>query len=225
MKKNKKIVVFLLGIITIVALSVGLTLAWFTSQDQATNIATMGNLKVELTESSTEPDATVTANGITYANPRMPGDEVSKVVTASNTGNKSVYVRYAISKAWYDPSTGIVAPGTDVSFIELLNIDSSKYVIVTEASTTYYYLKAALTAGSSNTLFDKFKIAEGTTNAHLRLQARISATTDAVQYEYGADAVDAQGWHVHVDSSTLQLVPTNTTVKQQLVPTNIKVKH
>ena len=205
MKKSKKALLLLLSIFSIVAITTSLTIAWFSAHDTATNIATMGNLDVDVTESSTEPDAVITENGITYTDPRMPGDSLSKVIRAVNTGNQDLYIRFVVTKAWYDADTGLVAPGTDPSFIELLNIDASKYVVVTEGNTTYYYLKAPLAAGATDMLFDSFKIAEATTNAHIGLQARIIVATDAVQYDHGVDAVAAQGWHVHVDAITLEL--------------------
>lgn len=207
MKKSKKILVFLLGIFSIVAVTVGLTLAWFTSQDNATNIATMGDLAVQLDESSTEPDAVVSDTGITYTDPRMPGDDVSKVVTAENTGDQDVYIRYTVTKSWNDPSTGNEVTGTDPAFIELLNITAADYIIVpVDANTTYYYLIAPLASGDTNTLFDSFRIADLTTNVHIGLEATIDVTTDAVQYTNGIDAVLAQGWDVHVDPTTLDLV-------------------
>lgn len=206
MGKNKKILIFLFLLFLTITVTVGISLAWFSYNDQTTNIATMGKLEIKLNETSNETDAVITDDGIVYTDSRMPGDEISKIVEAENIGNKDVYIRYVIDKGWYDPVTGNKETGTNGDLIELINIDSSKYIVIDDGDISYFYLKSPLLAGTKDNLFRAFKVSLDTTNDYMGLQAKIKVTVDAIQFEYGAEAISAEGWPVKVDLGTKKLI-------------------
>ena len=78
--KKKLSIIF--GIIAILAvISVG-TLAYFTSEQNAENVISAGNIKLEIHE-KTASGEDFPEEGIIV----MPGDTVSKIVTVENTGD------------------------------------------------------------------------------------------------------------------------------------------
>ena len=67
-------------------LAVGGTLAYFTSEDQATNVFTTGNVKIDLIEEFDAEDAKL-----------MPGIDITKKVDVKNDGSEKAYVRVHIA--------------------------------------------------------------------------------------------------------------------------------
>ena len=82
---KRKILLLAMSIIMIAILAVGGTLAYFTTEDQAENVFTLGNVEIDLQEEF-EQDSEF-----------EPGVEIEKKVWVENTGSKDAYVRAHIA--------------------------------------------------------------------------------------------------------------------------------
>lgn len=115
---KKKILAITLCVSMLAIAIVGGTLAYFTDKDQATNVFTVGNLDITLTEQVNHVDGAgnlkpmlkgneevkglQAAPGIAYQH-IMPGDEMTKIVTVSNMEEYPAYVALAIKQTeWGD---------------------------------------------------------------------------------------------------------------------------
>lgn len=79
MKLNRKLVL-VLALVLSVAMATGGTLAYLTDRDSAANVFTMGNVKIKLNEEFEQ--------GVKL----LPGQEVTKKPTITNTGSEDAYV-------------------------------------------------------------------------------------------------------------------------------------
>lgn len=78
---KKKIVLVMACLMMVATLAIGGTLAYFTSEDSADNVFTMGNVEIELQE-------------VFEQNSKLqPGLDVNKDVRVKNTGSEDAYVR------------------------------------------------------------------------------------------------------------------------------------
>lgn len=135
--KKKNILMIALSLCLIAVIAVSGTLAYFTdTTDASTNTFTMGQVKIDLTESTTDSSsATSGSGGIEYVNV-MPGDTRSKIVTVTkDTDSADCYVAVLV-QAVPDSSKGI--PETD----DLLKLVNDKVL----TGWTVRYLDTARTA-------------------------------------------------------------------------------
>ena len=91
---KKKYALALAAAAMVGTLAVGGTLAWFTDTETATNVVTMGNVDITLSEAGGE-DGAIIDGGLEYTDV-MPGDKFQKTVTIKNNGNDA-YVRAVIT--------------------------------------------------------------------------------------------------------------------------------
>lgn len=112
---KRKIMTLALAICMVAILAIGGTLAYFTEAEQQTNIFTIGDIEIDLYETTEHKDGagvTKTAGKIdlgkdTDANDNftyeaiMPGDVMTKKVTVENTEEHDVYVSLAIKNNGY----------------------------------------------------------------------------------------------------------------------------
>lgn len=82
---KKKYLIAAVAIMLVAALAVGGTLAYMTDRDEATNTFTVGNVDITLNEVYTENSQL------------MPGVEINKDITISNTGINNAYVWYTFA--------------------------------------------------------------------------------------------------------------------------------
>ena len=95
MKRKILVCALIIGVLAVSALG---TLAYFTSEDTATNVVTAGNVKIELKENALSEDGETL---VPFENDQigiMPGTEVSKIVTVKNTGNQPAFIRIKLAK-------------------------------------------------------------------------------------------------------------------------------
>lgn len=98
-KRSLKTKLLALSVVLILAaLSVYGTLAYFTAQSTARNAVTTGDIRIALEERMLTPDGEKT---VPFENQLgvMPGSDVSKIVTVSNTGGQPAWVRVSLDKA------------------------------------------------------------------------------------------------------------------------------
>lgn len=91
---KKKYALALAAAAMVGTLAVGGTLAWFTDTETATNVVTMGNVDITLSENGGE-DGVIEEDGLKYKD-IMPGDKFQKTVTIKNNENDA-YVRAVIT--------------------------------------------------------------------------------------------------------------------------------
>ena len=82
----------------IAALSAYGSIAYFTAEDNARNVITAGNVKIELRQKTVSPDGETIVPPVDQLGV-MPGGEVSKIVEVKNTGSKEAWVRVSVDKA------------------------------------------------------------------------------------------------------------------------------
>ncbi len=87
-KKKVMIAAIVLGLV----LSIGGILAFFTDQETATNVFTIGNVDITLTEPNWVTTDSDSDNVPDAAQGRMPGQTVAKDPTITNVGDNNAYV-------------------------------------------------------------------------------------------------------------------------------------
>lgn len=83
---KRKLLALALGLCMVAILAVGGTLAYFTAEDSAENVFTMGNVDIDLLEKF-DPETADLA----------PGLDINKDVWVKNTGSRNAYVRVHIA--------------------------------------------------------------------------------------------------------------------------------
>ncbi len=178
MKKKLSIVFGIIAILAII--SVG-TLAYFTSEQNAENVISAGNIKLEIHE-KTASGEDFPKEGIIV----MPGDTVSKIVTVENTGDHPLYLRVKLTEGVSDE-----ALTTD----DCLDININRSCWLEKDG--YYYYYRALQSGEtteqlfSEVYFDLYNI----DNKYLGKHFTLNVAASAVQSENnGSDVLNAIGW-------------------------------
>lgn len=178
MKKKLSIVFGIIAILAII--SVG-TLAYFTSEQNAENVISAGNIKLEIHE-KTASGEDFPKEGIIV----MPGDTVSKIVTVENTGDHPLYLRVKLTEGVSD---------------EVLTTDDCLDININRScwleKDGYYYYYRALQSGEtteqlfSEVYFDLYNI----DNKYLGKHFTLNVAASAVQSENnGSDVLNAIGW-------------------------------
>lgn len=180
MKKKLTIIAIIVALLAI--LSIG-TYAYFSTEQNAHNVITAGNVNLEIHE-KTASGEDFPKEGIVV----MPGDTVSKIVTVENTGDHPLYLRVKLTEGVSDE-----ALTTD----DCLSIDINRSCWLEKDG--YYYYYRALGAGEtteqlfSEVYFDLYSI----DNKYLGKQFTLNVAASAVQSENnGTDVLSAVGWPV-----------------------------
>lgn len=186
MKKKTIISLCLVAAIALLAIG-GATLAYFTDNESATNVFTVGNIDIELTEPNWEEPETV-----------LPGITYDKDPTVTNVGANDAWVRvnvtlsdYAAFKAAADAHQ--IADLTTV----FAGFEDSKWtlagtpVVDTTADTvTYSYYYNTILAVDANTgaLFTSVTVPAAFNNEEM------AALGDDFTIDVTADAIQAEGF-------------------------------
>lgn len=184
MKKKLFILALLVICLSIVAYG---TLAYFTTEDTATNVITTGNIRIALHQwrLTEEGDREVFTSPIQV----LPGVEVSKIVEVENTGGHPAWIRVSVDKAM-ELAEGI----TGEADLGLISFDiNTEYW--TELDGFYYY-NAVLQPGEvTQPLFTQVNFADNMSNMYQSAQAIITVTAQGVQTIHNGETVlEAQGW-------------------------------
>ena len=185
MKKKILVIAFIAVCLSIVAYS---TTAFFSVDDTATNVITMGNIKIELEELAIPDDG---GDPVPFADviDVLPGTEVSKIVQVKNTGNNPAWIRISIDKA-IELAEGINGEA-DVALVSL-NVNTEKW---TELE-GYYYYNTALNAGeTTEPLFTEVSFASNMGNIYQQSKAIIKVFAQGTQTANNGETVfEAAGW-------------------------------
>lgn len=173
---KKKLLTMVLALVLIGAVGVGATLAYFTDNDSATNVVTMGHVNIELTEE----EWTYGETGITGV---TPGQEIAKDPTISLVGDSlDAFVRIKLEVTGFD---GV--ENADTYKAEVL-----EDLVLGEGWTKvgdYYYYAEKLTKDNASTtaLFESVTIPYEWTNEVANATFNILVSAEAIQADNLAD--------------------------------------
>lgn len=194
-KNNRKLIVTILGLLTISLLVCG-TLAFFNESFYVTNVITTGKVDITVLESFGDENVSYSDDKsvVTYEDKAMPGMTFTKEIKVQNNGSDA-YVRVKIEKKINldsNYSDGKTAKA-DLDLIQLNFNDDEKWV---DGKDGYYYYKDALKKGETTTcLLKSVTIAPEMTNVYQNSGIDIDVSAEATQAKNnGDDALSAKGW-------------------------------
>lgn len=156
---KKKYALALAAAAMVGTLAVGGTLAWFTDTETATNVVTMGNVDITLSENGGE-DGVIEEDGLKYKD-IMPGDKFQKTVTIKNNENDA-YVRAVITVSGDEAVMATFGDEKAENDIKFAGLDENAKWTKNEDgsySTTVYYKNSAsnnIMTNGENVVFTVF---------------------------------------------------------------------
>ena len=189
---KKKLLTMVLALVLIGAVGVGATLAYFTDNDSATNVVTMGHVNIELTEE----EWTYGETGITGV---TPGQEIAKDPTITLVGDSlDAYVRIKLEVTGFD---GV--ENADAYKAEIL-----EDLVLGEGWTkvgNYYYYAEKLTKDNASTtaLFESVTIPYEWTNDVANATFNILVSAEAIQADNLPDDFFAEDGSWTIDAEDI----------------------
>lgn len=187
---KKKLLTMILALVLIGVVGVGATLAYFTDNDSATNIVTMGHVNIELKEDAW----TYGEDGITGV---TPGQEIEKDPTITLVGDSlDAYVRIKLAVTGFEGVENADAYKKDV--LENLVLGEGWKKVG-----DYYYYGSELTKDNASTtaLFEKVTIPVEWTNDIAKATFNIEVYAEAIQADNLADDFFAEdgSWNINAE--------------------------
>lgn len=186
-KAKRRILSLSILILMLSVLSYG-TYAFFSEEDTATNVITMGNIDITIVEQAEDGSGLL----VPFENVVgvMPGESVSKIVSITNVGANTAWVRLKIDKT-FTLASGDENEGNHA----LMQLDyNTEYWQFKDG---FWYYPQPLEAGESTPpLFTKVTFAgEELGNDYQKATAEIDVYAQATQYSYNGNTVfEALGW-------------------------------
>lgn len=179
-KRTKKYLTAAVLLVCLLGVTIYGTLAYFATQERATNVITTGKIDIELVE---------THNGVAWPDSGikgvMPGQAVDKVVSVKNlkdTGD--AWVRIGVNKS-------IKMANGNAGDTDLIDIDFNMTDWLDGGDGYYYYKKPLSTEAETEQLFSTVTLAAETGNEYQGCTINIVVTADAVQMKN--NKLDADG--------------------------------
>lgn len=196
---KKKITLIITCVTLVAAIAVGGTLAWFTDKAEVTNTVTFGNVDISLTEPAFDE---LTSND-RYLDNVLPGDEIGKDPTITNTGANDAWIRAKITTTL---PVGATAPTDGIDTI--YNIDTTKWVF--NQTNGYYYYNVKLAAQNDTddddtdvaVLFDEVTIPTNWTNTISFKDLKIEVNVEAVQADNNGAAYTDANWPDTIETAS-----------------------
>ncbi len=178
---------------SIIAICIGIvafgTTAYFSYEDNAKNVITAGDVKIELLEWREDGDG----KRVPYENDVsvMPDTTVSKIVEVKNTGSQPAWIRVSVEKA--------------ITFAEGISGEPDTSLIILDLNTEYwqeqngyyYYLEKLESGETTEPLFTEVTFSKDMKNEYQKSKASIDITAYAVQWVHNGETVfDAAGWPI-----------------------------
>ena len=185
MKKKIAVCAFIAVCLSIIAYS---TTAYFTYEDTATNVITMGNIKIELQEWSI-PNGGGEPIPFEDVIDVQPGMEISKIVQIKNIGGQDAWVRICVDKAI------TLADGVEGEVdLSLISYDLNTECWIEQNG--YYYYNTILKSGeTTKPLFTKVTFSTDMSNLYQYSKAVIGVNAQATQVIHNGETVfEATGW-------------------------------
>lgn len=170
MKAKKKILSLALAASLAAVAIVGSSLAYFTDKEEKTNILTIGNVDITLTEPNWD------AAGAEEAKEMYPGEAVAKDPTVTNVGANPAFVRVKVE--W--PEDVELSVRTDYQDDKL----GDNWDLHTDGY--YYYTKVLQMGETTDALFDQIVLSTETTNGDAETPYNIVVTAEAIQAQGAA---------------------------------------
>ena len=185
MRKKILVCALIAACFSIVAYS---TVAFFTYEDTATNVITMGNLKIELQELAI-PEGGGDPVPFVDVIDVLPGMGVSKIVQIKNVGVQPAWIRVSVEKS-LQLADGLIGE-VDLS---LITYDLNKQYWIEQDG--YFYYKEILSPGeTTEPLFTKVMFATDMSNIYQHSKAVVRINAQATQVaNNGGTVLEAAGW-------------------------------
>ena len=178
---RKKVALTAAAVVMVGTLAVGGTLAWFTDTETATNVVTMGNVDITLSEDGKD-DGEVIGDGLKYDG-ILPGDVFDKLVTIGVEDNSnSAYVRAKIIV------TGTAAEllldedeENDITFGAAAPLEWKLERIEDDDCAVAYINKGAMEPGDDWTVFTSIEIPGSWGNEYEDMTFNVKVVAEAIQ--------------------------------------------
>ena len=181
---KKRMLTAALALCCLAVLATG-TLAYFTAEETAQNVITMGSLKMELVELNEEGKPWTNVENI------VPGMEVTKEAFVKNTGTVDFYTRVKITKTFV-PAQGEEKPELNT---KLVRLDINEKYWEPGNDGFYYYKKPVAPGEETKPLFTTVTFSTEMGNEYQNVKVKIDLDAQAVQSRNNGDsATKATGW-------------------------------
>ncbi len=160
------------------------TAAFYTAQDIAHNVITMGNVRITIYEWADE-EKTISFSNVDGV---LPGSSVTKIAEIKNIGKSDAWVRVRIEKN----ITLETGSGGDSDMISV-NINDSYWI---DGNDGYYYYNKKLSEEEiSEPIFTKVDFSKDMDNAYVGAVCSVEVFAEAVQTaNNGDDVLSVAGW-------------------------------
>ena len=180
---KKRMLTAALALCCLAVLATG-TLAYFTAEETAQNVITMGSLKMELVELNEEGKPWTNVENI------VPGMEVTKKAYVENNGSVDFYTRVKITKRFVNEQ-GKKLPELNTGLVELNLSEDWK----PGEGGFYYYNKPVAPGEETKPLFTTVTFSTEMGNEYQNVKVIIDLDAQAVQSRNNGDsATKATGW-------------------------------
>ena len=181
---KKRMLTAALALCCLAVLATG-TLAYFTAEETAQNVITMGSLKMELVELNEKGEPWTDVEDI------VPGMEVTKEAFVKNTGTVYFYTRVKITKTFV-PAQGEEKPELNT---KLVRLDINEKYWEPGNDGFYYYKKPVAPGEETKPLFTTVTFSTEMGNEYQNVKVIIDLDAQAVQSRNnGESALEATGW-------------------------------
>lgn len=181
---KKRMLTAALALCCLAVLATG-TLAYFTAEETAQNVITMGSLKMELVELDEKGEPWEDVENI------VPGMEVTKEAFVKNTGTVYFYTRVKITKTFV-PAQGEEKPELNT---KLVRLDINEKYWEPGNDGFYYYKKPVAPGEETKPLFTTVTFSTEMGNEYQNVKVIIDLDAQAVQSRNNGDsATKATGW-------------------------------
>lgn len=181
---KKRMLTAALALCCLAVLATG-TLAYFTAEETAQNVITMGALKMDLVELDEKDEPWEDVENI------VPGMEVTKKAYVENNGSVDFYTRVKIEKRFV-PAQGDELPKLNTGLVEL-NINKASWDLREDGF--YYYNKPVAPDEKTEPLFTTVTFSTKMGNEYQNVKVIIDLDAQAVQSRNnGESALEATGW-------------------------------
>ena len=185
MKKKIFVCAFIAICLSIVAYS---TTAYFTYSEIATNVITMGNIRIDLQELAVPKGG---GDPVPFRDVLdvLPGTEVSKIVQVKNIGVQPAWIRISLAKG-LSLAEGIEGEADTSLFTFDIN---TEYWLERDG---YYYYKDVLSPGqTTEPLFTEVRFSSYMGNMYQQSKATVYVNAQATQVVHnGSTVFEAAGW-------------------------------
>ncbi len=180
---KKRMLTAALALCCLAVLATG-TLAYFTAEETAQNVITMGSLKMELVELDEKDEPWEDVENI------VPGMEVTKKAYVENNGSVDFYTRVMITKRYVNEQ-GEELPDLNTGLVELNLSEDWK-----PGEGGFYYYKESVKPGEkTEPLFTTVTFSTKMGNEYQNVKVIIDLDAQAVQSRNnGESALEATGW-------------------------------